>query len=56
MLIKMDSDVIFVVASLCDQGVDLGTGSMCADEVVMYPLQQKQLYVDPYVQMFFLLN
>jgi hypothetical protein len=34
----------------------LGTGSMYTDEVVMYPLRQKQLYVDPYIQMFYLLN
>jgi hypothetical protein len=29
---------------------------MYTDEVVIYPLRQKQLYVDPYVQMFFCLN
>jgi hypothetical protein len=34
----------------------LGTGSMYTDEVVIYPLRQKQLYVDPYIQMFFCLN
>jgi NAD-dependent SIR2 family protein deacetylase len=40
-----------------DQGVDtLGTGKMYDDEVVIYPLRQKQLYVDPYIQMFHCLN
>jgi hypothetical protein len=29
---------------------------MHTDEVVIYPLRQKQLYVDPYIQMYFLLN
>lgn len=29
---------------------------MYTDEVVIYPLRQKQLYVDPYIQMFYLLN
>lgn len=39
-----------------DQGLDLGYGSMYVDEVVIYPLRQKQLYIDPYIQMFYLLD
>jgi hypothetical protein len=39
-----------------DQGFELGYGSMYIDEVVIYPLRQKALYIDPYIQMFYLLN
>ena len=39
-----------------DQGHELGYGSMYIDEVVIYPLRQKLLYIDPYIQMFYLLD
>jgi hypothetical protein len=40
-----------------DQGFsELGTGSLYTDKIVIYPLRQKQLYVDPYILMFYLLN
>jgi SIR2-like domain len=55
-LIRKDTREIEERPYNIDQGVDLGTGSMYTDEVVIYPLRQKQLYVDPYIQMFFLLN
>jgi hypothetical protein len=55
-LIRKDTREIEEKPFDIDQGVDLGTGSMYTDEVVIYPLRQKQLYVDPYVQMFFCLN
>jgi SIR2-like domain len=55
-LIRKDTREIEEKQFDIDQGVELGTGSMYTDEVVMYPLRQKQLYVDPYIQMFFLLN
>jgi hypothetical protein len=55
-LIRQDTGEIEEKPFDIDQGVDLGTGPMYIDEVVIYPLRQKQLYVDPYIQMFFLLN
>jgi len=55
-LIRKDTREIEEKPFDIDQGVDLGTGSMYTDEVVIYPLRQKQLYVDPYIQMFFCLN
>jgi hypothetical protein len=40
-----------------DQGYEeLGTGNMYSGEIVIYPLRQKHLYVDPYIQMFYCLN
>ena len=55
-LIRKDTREIEERPHDIDQGVGLGTGDMYTDEVVIYPLRQKQLYVDPYIQMFFLLN
>lgn len=55
-LIRKDTGEIEEKPFDIDQGADLGTGSMYKDEVVIYPLRQKQLYVDPYIQMFYLLN
>lgn len=34
----------------------IGIGHTYNEEVVIYPLSQKQLYIDPYVQMFYCLN
>jgi len=34
----------------------LGTGKMYSDEVVIYPLREKKLYVYPYIQMLYCLN
>ena len=33
-----------------------GTGSVYTDEVVIYPLREKRLYLDPYIQMLYCLN
>ncbi|MFL6342440.1 MAG: hypothetical protein ACJ72U_12955, partial [Nitrososphaeraceae archaeon] len=34
----------------------IGIGHTYNEEVVIYPLSQKQLYIDPYIQMFYRLN
>ena len=34
----------------------IGRGSLYEDEIVMYPLLEKHLYLDPYIQMFYCLN
>jgi hypothetical protein len=39
-----------------DQWPAISTDSSYRGEVIAYPLSQKQLYVDPYIQMFFWLN
>lgn len=33
-----------------------GTGSVYTDEVVIYPLREKRLYLDPHIQMLYCLN
>lgn len=39
-----------------DASETIGRGSLYEGEIVMYPLLEKHLYLDPYIQMFYCLN
>lgn len=54
---RQDSGEIEETIYHLDQGIEeIGAGNLYESEVIIYPLRQKQLYVSPYIQMFYLLN
>lgn len=52
---KRDKKIIETQYSL-DGSETIGRGALYEDEIVMYPLLEKHLYLDPYIQMFYCLN
>ena len=55
-LVRRDNGKIEDKEYTFDQARNIGTGSIYTDEMVIYPLLEKQLYLEPYIQMFYCLD
>lgn len=55
-LIKKDTDDVIEKEFNLDEAKRFGKGSLYVDEVMMYPLLEKNLYQSPYIQMFYNLD